>query len=331
VVELVGFMMQAMTSNISGGEQGQTRCPRVSVVLIFLNGEAYLVEAIESVISQTFDDWEFLLVDDGSSDTSTAIAKEYVARYPEKIRYFEHAGHANRGMSATRNLGLANARGEYIGFIDADDVWLPWKLANQVSIMDAKPAVGMVCGSTIYWSSWSGGEDRIVPSGCEQDCVVMPPEATIRFYPLGHGGAPCPSDILLRARLVRDVRGFEEHFSGQNQLYEDQGFLAKVYLRSPIYVSSSTWLKYRLHDKSCVATVKSAGKYHDVRRYFLNWFEGYVASIPNLDERIHVAIRRALRPYRHPNRDFLLSLPKRLLDFSRRASRAVGHRIWRAA
>jgi hypothetical protein len=169
-----------------------------------------------------------------------------------------------------------------------------------------------VCGTTVYWSSWSGGEDRIVPSGHRQDCVLTPPEATLKLFPLGLGGAPCPSDLLLRASVVKEVGGFEEHFRGHKQLYEDQGFLAKLYLNSAIYIASNIWLKYRLHDKSCVAAVTAAGKQHEVREYFLNWFEEYVATKPELDDRVVVAIRRELRRYRHPRIDYILSLQSRL-------------------
>jgi glycosyltransferase involved in cell wall biosynthesis len=125
------------------------------VITIFLDGEAFLAEAIESVIAQSFKDWELLLVDDGSGRAAATIAKAYAARYPGKIRYLEHPGHINRGMSATRNLGIKHARGEFIAFIDADDFWLPSKLADQVALLDAHPDVGMVCGSAIYWNSWS--------------------------------------------------------------------------------------------------------------------------------------------------------------------------------
>jgi len=314
-------------SDIPAVQGSKVSRPRVSVITIFFNSETYLVEAIESVMNQTFDDWEFLLVDDGSADASTGIAKQYAARYPEKFRYLEHAGHANRGMSATRNLGIANARGEYIAFIDSDDVWIPSKLADQVAILDARPDVGMVCGTAIYWSSWSGGEDRIVPTGHVQNCVLAPPEATLQLHPLGLGCAPCPSDFLLRATVVREVGGFEEHFTGPKQFYEDQGFLAKLYLKSPIYIASSTWLKYRLHDTSCVATVTNAGKTEDVRRYFLDWFEKYAAAKPMVDPRINAAIRRALRPYRHPRINFLLTSPTRVQRFYRRLLGYIGRRL----
>src|SRR4030095_6915955 len=108
----------------------------VSVILIFLDAEPFIQEAIESVFAQTYDHWELLLVDDGSSDGSTAIARHYVEQCPENVRYFEHQGHQNRGMNASRNLGLRHARGKYIALLDADDVWLPVKLEQQVAILE---------------------------------------------------------------------------------------------------------------------------------------------------------------------------------------------------
>src|SRR6266542_3309857 len=97
----------------------------VSVVVPFWNASAFLEEAIASVFAQTFQSWELLLIDDGSSDGSTEIAKRYAERFPGRVRYFEHERHANRGVAASRNLGVRHAKGPYIAFLDADDVWLP--------------------------------------------------------------------------------------------------------------------------------------------------------------------------------------------------------------
>ena len=83
--------------------------PRVSVVTIFLDAARFLEEAIESVLAQTFDDWELILVDDGSSDDSTQIARGYADRWPRRIRYLEHPNHANLGMSASRNAASPRA------------------------------------------------------------------------------------------------------------------------------------------------------------------------------------------------------------------------------
>lgn len=293
-----------------------TTDPTVSVISIFYNAEAFFEEAIESVIAQSCDDWELLLVDDGSTDRSTAIAKAYVDRYPAKIRYLEHPDHQNRGMSATRNLGIATARGEFIAFIDADDVWLPSKLAEQVAVMEGNPALGAVAGDILYWHSWAGGPDKLVKTGAEHDRPLKPPRASIALYPLGKKPAPCPSDILLRTELVRRLGGFEEHFTGPRQMYEDQGFFAKLYLAAPIQFCSRSWIKYRQHDNSIVADVLKTGRYHEVRRYFLDWFSGYLDRSGQGSPRVRLALWRARLVYTAPQLsrrlDYVESLPGRV-------------------
>jgi glycosyltransferase involved in cell wall biosynthesis len=133
----------------------------VSVIIIFFNSEKFIREAIESVLDQSYDNWELLLVDDGSTDNSTHIAKEYLTRYPQKVCYLEHDGHQNRGMSATRNLGIINAKGVFISFLDSDDVWLPRYIERQVENLMAHPGAGMVYRPVQYWFSWT--EIRTTP------------------------------------------------------------------------------------------------------------------------------------------------------------------------
>lgn len=289
--------------------------PRVTVVTIFLNAEKFLREAIDSVLAQSFDDWEYLLVDDGSNDSSSAMAKDFADKFPEKIHYLEHAGHINRGMSAARNLGIQQAQGDYIAFIDSDDVWMTSKLADQVALLESHPDVGMVCGTVIHWSSWSTGKDIEVPTGHKRDVAIYPPEAALALYPLGKAESPFPSDMMLRTSLVRDLGGFEEQFTG---MYEDQAFLMKLYLGATVYFSSKIWLKYRLHAESSVSVAHDTGKYHFFRLKFLNWFDSYIGAKENSDPLVIAALRRALRPYRSPRIDYLISLPAKLKKRFRR-------------
>jgi glycosyltransferase involved in cell wall biosynthesis len=274
--------------------------PRVSVIAPFLNAERFIAEAIESVLAQDFRDFELILIDDGSMHESTEIAHAYAARYAPVIRYVEHEGHRNRGTAASRNLGLAVARGELVAFIDADDVWAPTKLADQIAIMDARPGLGMVCGAARYWRSWNGGTDVIVPTGHVVNVVVPPPQAALALYPLGRAASPCPSDLLLRRELVDTVGGFEEHFTGPRQLYEDQAFLAKVYLAAPVYFSDRLWINYREHAESCMARFGRDGHYDEVRLYFLNWLERYLTAIPHPHPDVRAALHRSLWRFRHP-------------------------------
>ncbi len=299
--------------------------PRVSVISIFYNGEAYFAEAIESVLAQDMPDWELLLVDDGSQDGSTAIAAAYVERFPGRIRYLTHPNRCNRGMSATRNLGLSHAQAPFVAFIDADDRWHECKLREQLAIFEQHPRIAAVCGAVNYWRSWIGGQDVIVPTGHALDVVVDPPGASLALYPLGSAAAPCPSDIMLRKGIVERLGGFEEHFTNELQMYEDQGFLAKLYLAAPIYFSSSRWLDYRQHDSSIVAQVKQTGRYEHVRRYFLIWFHDYLLALDDVDPRVAEACRKALQRLDHPQRtrlmDNIMALGEKAKSVGRRALR----------
>lgn len=280
------------------------RTPRVSVVIGFLNAGKFLAEAIESVAAQTYPDWELILVDDGSTDNGTQLAQTYVERYPDQVRYFEHPGHQNRGVCASRNFGVREARGEFIALLDADDVWLPHKLEQQVAIMDSHPEVGLVYGGTQYWYSWTGvirGNHRnyIPDYGVRPNSAIPPPAMLMRAYPLGAGAAPCPSNLLLRREVVDQVGGFEEDFRGLYQLYEDQAFLVKVYLHTTVFVSSECWARYRQHSDSCMSRVAQAGQYYAVRGFFLRWLEAYLRQQDVHDPAIQQTLQRAMRPYRY--------------------------------
>lgn len=292
--------------------------PRVSVISIFFNAERFFAEAIDSVLAQDFRDFELLLVDDGSSDASTGIAKDYEAKFPGVVRYLEHPGHANRGMSATRNLGVQAARGELVAFIDSDDRWAPEKLREQVEILDRFPEVDAVCGTACHWRSWDGGKDELQPSGHARNRPIRPPEALLRVYPLGAATSPCPSDLLIRRSAVQAVGGFEESFTGPLQLFEDQAFLTKFYLERTIYFDDRVWLDYRVHDQSCVAETRRAGLQQDVKRHFLEWFEQHLdESSRRNDVRIRLALSRALFKVRHPHLT-------RVLRARRKLARALG-------
>ena len=117
--------------------------PRVSVVIPAFNAERYIREALDSVMAQTWRDLEVVVVDDGSTDGT----REIVAGYGEAVRLVEQA---NAGPSAARNRGVREARGELVAFIDADDLWLPGKLALQLPLFDGEGRVALVYSRAEY-------------------------------------------------------------------------------------------------------------------------------------------------------------------------------------
>jgi glycosyltransferase involved in cell wall biosynthesis len=120
--------------------------PRVSVIMPVYNGEAYLAEAIESVLEQTLGDLELIVVDDGSEDGTRAIVTHY-AREDRRVKAFFNQ--QNAGLSEARNLGWRMARAPYLAMLDADDIALPHRLSRQADFLDAHPPVAAVGASAI--------------------------------------------------------------------------------------------------------------------------------------------------------------------------------------
>ncbi|HEY0003254.1 MAG TPA: glycosyltransferase [Pyrinomonadaceae bacterium] len=120
--------------------------PKVSICIPSYNHARYLPAALESALSQTYKDFEMIVVDDGSTDESLLIAESFAARYPAHIRVLTHPERGHRGIAETANLAKRAARGEYWSGLCSDDVWYPDKLEQQVAFMEANPRVGLVYG-----------------------------------------------------------------------------------------------------------------------------------------------------------------------------------------
>ncbi len=273
--------------------------PRVSVIIIFFNPGSFIQEAIESVLAQTYNDWELLLVDDGSTDESTVIATRYAQQYPHKLRHLEHPRHQNWGMSASRNLGIKNAEGEYLTFLDADDVWLSNTLTEQVQILDSHPTAAMVYGAIQWWYSWTGNpedaeRDFVHDPGVRPNTLIHPPKLLSLWL---QNKAAVPSGIMVRRTSIERIGGFEETFRG---LYEDQVFCAKVCLEAPVFASGQCWYRYRQHPGSWCSLEKASGAYYSARPIFLRWLADYLSQKEAHGTEIWKVLQDELWPYRHP-------------------------------
>src|SRR6185369_14122248 len=103
----------------------------VSVIIPTYNSARFLTDAIDSVLAQTFKDFEVIVIDDGSTDETESL----MHKYGSAVRYIRHE---NRGVALTRNRGIDESRGRYVAFLDADDVWLPHKLDRQLTALRGK-------------------------------------------------------------------------------------------------------------------------------------------------------------------------------------------------
>lgn len=249
--------------------------PLITVVIPVFNRAKYLDESIGSVFAQTYDNWELVLVDDGSSDGSYEMELAYAAKHPEKIRCVTHENRANRGISASRNLGSREARGAYVACLDSDDLWVPTKLEHQVGIINEHPEVGMIVGATKYWHPGEPRLDVVLLAGGPRDELIQPPRLFYEMYPMSDGVAPSMNTVLLRKDTIERIGGWEESF---RTTYEDQAMLTKVYLLEPVYISSELGDIYRQHHESIMKTELVGIRYFRKRYIFLRWLEHWMKT-----------------------------------------------------
>ena len=283
--------------------------PRVSVVMIFRDAERFMDEAVRSVLAQAFTDWELLLVDDGSSDGSSGLARGYAAAHPGRIRYLEHPGHAPLGTGPSRNLGLVSATGAIAAFLDADDVYLPDRLARHVAAFDRHLRARLVISQEIYWRQWPSqershlaGADEVVGPQARYDEPIEPPMLLRTVLERRGAAMPGMCSVTFDRRLALDLGAIPEHFTSQ---YEDQALIAKLMLAAVAVVLAEPLVKYRQHAGSLTHQLARSGEYRPGRPHaalfeYLRWLREYAAgSAPQFPE-LDPILRRRLWPTRHP-------------------------------
>jgi glycosyltransferase involved in cell wall biosynthesis len=274
--------------------------PAITVITIIYNEERFLAEAIDSVLVQGNVDWELVLVDDGSTDASPTIAQRYADRHPSRVRLVRHLGGVNRGMSASRNLGIAESRGRWLSFLDADDVWLPGKLAAQLAVLDRFPSIELLASPAQWWRSWAGSGNgagdwvQQLGSDAPGDEVVQPPELLVGFL---HDEWRSICDLVISRRAVESIGCYEPVFRG---MYEDQVFHAKVLARLPAIVTERWWYRYRQHPEACTATSHRDGAHAAARRRYLDWLWHYVQDNGSRSAELERLVRHHRRRARYP-------------------------------
>lgn len=236
--------------------------PTVSVITPVYNGEKYLDEAIQSVLNQTYKDWELLLIDDGSSDGSVNIAREYAQRYPTKISYLEQPGHMNRGQFSARILGAEHARANVIAMLDQDDVWDMAYLEEHLRIWnEVQPHnVFLSYGPSLYWfdDDPMGSKDFVQRIPSAEQGVYAPGVLLGSFLSSHYAYTPNPSSAFIRREVLCSVRKFEKLAKGS--AFEDQYLWWYTAARWPVSVHNNVWVRYRQHSESAMVTLNSSAK-----------------------------------------------------------------------
>jgi hypothetical protein len=203
--------------------------PAISVVMSVFNGQAFLSEAVESILGQTFRDFEFLILNDGSTDRTAEILADYASR-DGRIRVLRHE---NRGRAASLNIGIGLAAGKYIARMDADDIALPCRLHDQVDFMDRHPEVGLL-----------GGAVELIGTTGQLIKTMRPPldDTEIRSLMLLRNPIFHPS-VVMRKEVVLASGGYRKALLDA----DDYDLWLRMGERSRFANLDKTILKYRIH------------------------------------------------------------------------------------
>ncbi len=204
--------------------------PKISVIMGIYNCAPTLREAIDSVVSQTYEDWELVLCDDGSSDDTYAIAEEYKHRLGDKIVLIRNG--QNMGLNHTLNRCLAEASGEYIARMDGDDISLPERFEKQVEFLDSHPEYAIVSTPMIFFDEGGDwGRCYSIEKPTKRDFIKHSPV---------HCHAPC----MVRREAYLAVGGYTE--DRRMLRFEDVNLWYKLYAAGYIgYNFSEPYYKMR--------------------------------------------------------------------------------------
>jgi glycosyltransferase involved in cell wall biosynthesis len=204
--------------------------PRVSVVIPTYNRSELVVQAIESVLAQTYTDFEIIVADDGSTDDTAARIQPYL----DRIIY---AKQRNRGVAAARNTGIRLAKGEFVCFLDSDDLWEPAKLETQVCFADSHPEYALISTEIQGFNSEQGirGQSKSSSYQIRNGHVVEH---------LLYGNWIQTSTVMVCRACLEEVGWFDEDVG---QFGEDWLLWMRVASRYPVYFLPEPLVSYRFH------------------------------------------------------------------------------------
>jgi len=250
--------------------------PLVSVVLPAYDREPYLREAIQSVLSQTYSNWELIVVDDGSPDETRSYLR---ALAEDRVRVIErdHCG----SPAAVRNVGIAAARGAYVAFLDSDDVWAPEKLATQLGQLRARPN----CRWSYTFVKQIDGGGKEVPLPLASRFQRVPTAQPILKDLITFGALVATPAVLVERDLLAGIGGFDESFA----FCEDYELWTRLATSGEVVVVPLPLTSVRSHGASY-----AAGR-PEVPHYWVRLYEKVMASTTD------TVIRRLCREQRAYN------------------------------
>ena len=212
--------------------------PRVNVIIPTFNRAETILRALQSVLAQTYLDFDLWIIDDGSTDNTAEVVKPFLG---EQVHYLKQF---NKGVSAARNLGVQKSRGEWLAFLDSDDEWLPEKLEKQVAYSEAHPDVPLIHGEEI----WIRRGKRVNPKVKHQKYGGKIFEKCLPLCLIS------PSASFIKRSLLQEMGLWDENFI----VCEDYDLWLKITAKYPVgFIDDPLIKKYGGHDDQLSSKYKA--------------------------------------------------------------------------
>lgn len=212
----------------------------MSVIVPAYNRERYIGDALDSVLAQDAS-LEILVCDDGSTDGTIAVVERKIRAHPHRVRLLRHEGCANRGIAATRNAAIAEARGELVAFLDSDDLWLPSRATRHLEVFARYPDIGL-CFSQSDFIDETGAPMRI--GGVSRNAHRVPPGVSHLFPSLQEENTVYTSTVTVRRSVLNDVGMMREHGA---MAFEDWELWLRIAFYYPVYHIPEVLARTRYH------------------------------------------------------------------------------------
>lgn len=214
--------------------------PFFSVILPVYNNELFIKESIKSAFNQSFKNWELIIIDDGSTDSSKEIASVFAAE-DQRIRLLQHPGGKNKGVSASRNLGIQQAKADWIALLDADDRWLPNKLEKQYETIQKYNGIALLYGRAItVFENYKGAVKRPFYGSGQPGMNKDPFVKYIQGFQIPTSSVVCNKSAFFK------TGGFDEKMA----FAEDTLLYHKLLLFGGLYFMDEPLVKARYHEQS---------------------------------------------------------------------------------
>lgn len=235
----------------------------VSLIVPVYNAQSFIVQTVRSVLAQTYQNFELILVDDGSPDRSVELCQQFTDPRIQIIRQ------ENRGLAGARNTGIRHATGNYLAFLDADDLWLPEKLEKHVRHLASSPEVGVSFSRSAFI------DDRGESLGNYQMAKLkdITAEYLLCRNPIGNGSAP-----VIRREVFDEIRFFQNRRGRMEDCYFDEDFRRSEDIECWIRIVLQTaWKIEGIPEALTLYRVNEGGLSADVFRQLESW-EAFIAK-----------------------------------------------------